>query len=58
MYNFCNDNLKEIIPTDTPEELKKIIELCWQEEPSERINLIDIESQLDELIHEAVIEVI
>ena len=31
--------IEERIPLDTPEELTEIIESCWEENPSERIDL-------------------
>ncbi|WNE39998.1 MAG: Serine/threonine-protein kinase PknD [Mycoplasmataceae bacterium] len=58
IFQVGGGNLQETIPTDTPAELAEIIELCWRNEPSERISLNDIEQELDNLIHEAVIEVI
>ncbi|WNE41207.1 MAG: Serine/threonine-protein kinase PknD [Mycoplasmataceae bacterium] len=58
IINVGGGNLQETIPDETPQELREIIELCWRTEPSERISLIDIENELDNLIHEAVIEVI
>ena len=58
ILNVGDGSLKETIPADTPQELKEIVELCWRTEPSERISLIDIENELDKVIHEAVIAVI
>ncbi|WNE40080.1 MAG: Serine/threonine-protein kinase PknD [Mycoplasmataceae bacterium] len=60
MFNVGKDkeNLKETIPNETPQELKGIIESCWQEDASLRINLIDIEEKLDKVIQAAVVEVV
>ncbi|WNE40368.1 MAG: Serine/threonine-protein kinase PknD [Mycoplasmataceae bacterium] len=58
MFGIGSGTLREEIPTETPAELAEIIELCWRFEPSERISLNDIEQELDNLIHEAVMEVI
>lgn len=58
IFQVGGGNLQENIPTDTPSELKEVIEFCWRKEPNERISLNDIEQELDNIIQEAVIEVI
>ncbi|MDR1670424.1 MAG: protein kinase [Spiroplasmataceae bacterium] len=56
MYNVINDNLRETIPTDTPNDLKEIITKCWEKETNQRIPLVEIENKLNN--SEKVVEVL
>lgn len=42
---------REDIPVDSPEDLKEIIELCWLEEPEDRISLENIIGELENNNH-------
>ncbi|WNE40853.1 MAG: Serine/threonine-protein kinase PknD [Mycoplasmataceae bacterium] len=49
-FNVAYLKKKEIIPADAPEELTDIINSCWKDNPQERISLVEIESQVNEVI--------
>lgn len=51
IYNIVFNNLREDIPTDTPEELKEIVQSCWRENPQKRINLEEIDFKINKLIY-------
>ena len=36
MIDVCERHLRPIIPEGTPDELRKLIEICWQEDPQKR----------------------
>lgn len=53
---ICEKGTREKIPTDCPPTLKRLIESCWQNDPNQRPNFLEIIQQLDECLLEVAID--